>query len=76
MYCLWENKARREGRRQGNVEKYQALWDSGKTRAPIGDRSPDFLFTLWKDIIQNFVYIHEIERDVTLYIYLFGIRDQ
>jgi hypothetical protein len=46
LYCLWENKARREGRRQGNVEKYQELWESGKTRAPIGDRSPDFMYTL------------------------------
>ncbi|KAL5508394.1 hypothetical protein ACEPAH_6013 [Sanghuangporus vaninii] len=46
LYCLWENKARAEGRRQGNIETYQELWDSGKTRAPIGDRSPDFRFTL------------------------------
>ncbi|PAV20477.1 MFS general substrate transporter [Pyrrhoderma noxium] len=45
-YCMWENKARAEGRRQGNVEKYQELWDTGKTRAPIGDRSPDFRYTL------------------------------
>ncbi|RDX55469.1 MFS general substrate transporter [Lentinus brumalis] len=46
MYCLWENKARAEGRRQDNLTKYQELWDSGKTRAPIGDRHPDFRFTL------------------------------
>ncbi|KAH9951706.1 MFS general substrate transporter [Amylocystis lapponica] len=46
MYCLWENKARAEGRRQDNLIKYQELWDSGKTRAPIGDRHPDFRFTL------------------------------
>jgi len=46
MYCKWENKARAEGRRQGNLAKYQDLWDSGKTRAPIGDRHPDFRFTL------------------------------
>ena len=52
IYCIYENKARAEGRRQGNIEKYQELWDSGKTRAPIGDRSPDFRFTLWtNDII-------------------------
>ncbi|KAF5370102.1 hypothetical protein D9758_001066 [Tetrapyrgos nigripes] len=38
-YCRWENKARAEGRRQGNIEKYQALWDAGKTRAPIGKSS-------------------------------------
>ncbi|KAK7470670.1 hypothetical protein VKT23_002092 [Stygiomarasmius scandens] len=46
LYCIWENKARAEGRRQDNIEKYQALWDAGKTRAPIGDRHPDFRFTL------------------------------
>jgi len=45
-YCLYENKARRDGLRQANVAKYQELWDSGQTRAPIGDRSPDFRFTL------------------------------
>ncbi|EMD40831.1 hypothetical protein CERSUDRAFT_111415 [Gelatoporia subvermispora B] len=46
LYCIWENKARAEGRRDGNILKYQELWDSGKTRAPIGDRHPDFRFTL------------------------------
>ncbi|KAI5118773.1 hypothetical protein M0805_005654 [Coniferiporia weirii] len=46
LYCLWENKARADGRRQGNIEKYQELWDAGKTRASIGDRSPDFRYTL------------------------------
>ncbi|KXN90243.1 hypothetical protein AN958_04034 [Leucoagaricus sp. SymC.cos] len=45
-YCLWENKARREGRRQGNVEKYLSLVREGKTKAPIGDRHPEFFFTL------------------------------
>ncbi|EIM85641.1 MFS transporter [Stereum hirsutum FP-91666 SS1] len=45
-YCAWENKARADGRRQDNILKYQELWDSGKTRAPIGDRHPDFRFTL------------------------------
>ncbi|THV08576.1 MFS general substrate transporter [Dendrothele bispora CBS 962.96] len=45
-YCRWENKARAEGRRQHNIEEYQTLWDSGETRAPIGDRHPDFRFTL------------------------------
>lgn len=45
-YCWYENKARAEGRRDGMVEKYQELWDTGKTRAPIGDRSPAFRFTL------------------------------
>ncbi|KAI0770830.1 MFS general substrate transporter [Irpex lacteus] len=45
-YCLWENKARADGRRNTNIDKYQELWDSGKTRAPIGDRSPAFKFTV------------------------------
>ncbi|KAF8624727.1 hypothetical protein AX17_007058 [Amanita inopinata Kibby_2008] len=45
-YCVWENKARREGRRDKNIEKYRALWEAGKTRARIGDRHPSFLFTL------------------------------
>ncbi|KAJ7129696.1 MFS general substrate transporter [Mycena epipterygia] len=45
-YCKWENKARAEGRRQGNITAYEELWNSGKTRAPIGDRHPDFRFTL------------------------------
>ncbi|KAI4523591.1 MFS general substrate transporter [Schizophyllum commune Loenen D] len=45
-YCLWENKARREGRRQGNIQQYLDLVAAGKTRAPIGDRHPDFRFTL------------------------------
>lgn len=45
-YCIWENKARREGRRNANLKHYQKLWDSGQTRAPIGDRHPDFQFTL------------------------------
>ncbi|KAF8897517.1 MFS general substrate transporter [Infundibulicybe gibba] len=45
-YCMWENKARREGRRQGNIEKYQNLWESGRTKAPIGDRHPSFRYTL------------------------------
>jgi len=45
-YCLWENKARAEGRRQSNITKYQQLRDEGKTRAPIGDRHPAFRYTL------------------------------
>ncbi|KAI0347207.1 MFS general substrate transporter [Trametopsis cervina] len=45
-YCMYENKARADGRRDENVAKYQELWDTGKTRAPIGDRSPAFRFTL------------------------------
>ncbi|KAK0242762.1 MFS transporter [Armillaria nabsnona] len=45
-YCLWENKERREGRRAENIRQYKELWDEGKTRAPIGDRHPQFRFTL------------------------------
>jgi len=45
-YCSWENKARKEGRRQKNIDNYEALVAEGKTRAPIGDRHPDFRFTL------------------------------
>ncbi|KAF9495674.1 MFS general substrate transporter [Pleurotus eryngii] len=45
-YCMWENKARREGRRQCNIEAYETLWQAGKTKAPIGDRHPEFRFTL------------------------------
>ncbi|CDO71341.1 hypothetical protein BN946_scf184908.g99 [Trametes cinnabarina] len=46
LYCIWENRARAEGRREDNLTKYQELWDAGKTRAPIGDRHPDFRFTI------------------------------
>ncbi|KZT72471.1 hypothetical protein DAEQUDRAFT_663851, partial [Daedalea quercina L-15889] len=46
LYCVLENRARASGRRQGNLIAYQELWDSGKTRAPIGDRHPDFRFTV------------------------------
>lgn len=45
-YCALENRARRAGRRQSNIDRYRELWESGKTRAPIGDRHPEFLFTL------------------------------
>ncbi|KAF4619635.1 hypothetical protein D9613_005095 [Agrocybe pediades] len=45
-YCIWENRARAQGRRNDNITKYQTLVAEGKTRAPIGDRHPDFRFTL------------------------------
>ncbi|KAF7776169.1 hypothetical protein Agabi119p4_4562 [Agaricus bisporus var. burnettii] len=45
-YCIWENKARREGRRQDNITKYIQLVREGKTKAPIGDRHPEFMFTI------------------------------
>jgi len=46
LYCIKENKARRSGSHGDNIERYLELRESGKTRAPIGDRHPDFLFTL------------------------------
>jgi MFS family permease len=46
LYCMWENKARREGRRDSNIAKYKVLRDAGLTKAPIGDRHPNFLFIL------------------------------
>ncbi|KAF9055247.1 MFS transporter [Hymenopellis radicata] len=46
LYCMWENRARERGLRQNNIEEYRTLWNEGKTRAPIGDRHPDFRFTL------------------------------
>ena len=45
-WCWSENKAREEGRRDANWDEYQKLVDEGKTRAPIGDRSPQFRYTL------------------------------
>lgn len=45
IYCWWENKARLEGRRNGNVVRWEELRTEGKTKAPIGDRDPNFLFT-------------------------------
>ncbi|KAJ9480086.1 putative High-affinity nicotinic acid transporter (putative) [Pseudozyma hubeiensis] len=45
-WCWSENKAREQGRREGNWVEYQRLVDEGKTRAPIGDRSPHFRYTL------------------------------
>jgi len=46
IYCVRENRARSEGRRASNVEKYRNLWGNGLTRAPIGDRNPDFRYVL------------------------------
>ncbi|TFK55686.1 MFS general substrate transporter [Heliocybe sulcata] len=45
-YCLYENRARRRGQRDDSLRMYQELVESGKTKAPIGDRHPQFLFTL------------------------------
>ena len=46
LYCMWENKARSEGRRDSNLAKYRVLRGAALTKAPIGDRHPNFLFTL------------------------------
>ncbi|KAF5359888.1 hypothetical protein D9756_002947 [Leucocoprinus leucothites] len=46
IYCWRENKARAEGKREDNLTKYKLLVESGKTRAPIGDRDPAFRYTL------------------------------
>ncbi|KAJ8081120.1 hypothetical protein PM082_017961 [Marasmius tenuissimus] len=46
LYCMYENKARKEGRRRLNLNRYRELRVAGKTRAPIGDRHPDFRFIL------------------------------
>ncbi|KAF7332187.1 MFS transporter [Mycena kentingensis (nom. inval.)] len=46
IYCIRENRARERGERQGNITAYEQLVQSGKTKAPIGDRHPDFRFTL------------------------------
>lgn len=45
-WCWSENKARREGRREGNWEEWERLVREGKTKAPIGDSSPLFRYTL------------------------------
>ncbi|KAK7695993.1 hypothetical protein QCA50_000633 [Cerrena zonata] len=45
-YCYWENRARARGLRQNNIQQYQMSLDAGKTRVPMGDRHPDFRFTL------------------------------
>ncbi|KAG0142371.1 hypothetical protein CROQUDRAFT_662612 [Cronartium quercuum f. sp. fusiforme G11] len=46
FYCWWENKARKAGARAYLVENYYIQLNENKTKAPIGDRDPAFLFTL------------------------------
>lgn len=46
LYCKRENIARKAGRRDNLAHQYYALLVGGRTRAPIGDRDPKFLFTL------------------------------
>ncbi|KZT24522.1 MFS transporter [Neolentinus lepideus HHB14362 ss-1] len=45
-YCIYENRARRRGQRDDNIRQYRELVQSDRTKAPIGDRHPHFLFTL------------------------------
>ncbi|MBW0469747.1 hypothetical protein O181_009462 [Austropuccinia psidii MF-1] len=46
IYCLFENHARSRGKRDMNITEYLKLVSDGKTKAPIGDRAPDFKFTI------------------------------
>ncbi len=46
MWCAWENRARKTGKRDSNIIEYLKLVQEGKTRAPIGDRDPQFRFCL------------------------------
>ncbi|EGG04831.1 uncharacterized protein MELLADRAFT_37206 [Melampsora larici-populina 98AG31] len=46
MYCRKENKARSNHKRDSNLMKYDQLVKDGKTNAPIGDRHPNFKFTI------------------------------
>lgn len=48
IYCMRENKARSEGRRVSNVEKYRMLWEDGLTRAPIGMATKEHLYANFK----------------------------
>jgi len=69
-YCIRENKARAEGRQQGNIAAYEELWNTGKTRAPIGDRHPDvtrfwliphrtdYRSTVPFHAVEEFLYLH------------------
>ncbi|KAL9938391.1 hypothetical protein V8E36_003014 [Tilletia maclaganii] len=42
IYVRWENAARAAGKRDHRIADYERLVAEGKTRAPIGDRSPAF----------------------------------
>lgn len=46
LFCIHENRARQGGARDDNLRMYEELLESGRTRAPIGDRHPQFRFTL------------------------------
>ncbi|KAK0535393.1 hypothetical protein OC835_002377 [Tilletia horrida] len=46
LYVRWENAARASGKRDWQVAEYERLVAEGKTKAPIGDRSPTFRFVI------------------------------
>ncbi|KAH9816828.1 major facilitator superfamily domain-containing protein [Melampsora americana] len=46
IYCWKENQARANHQRDSNLIKYDHLVKSGQTKAPIGDRDPNFKFTI------------------------------
>ncbi|KAH9813205.1 hypothetical protein DFH28DRAFT_896822, partial [Melampsora americana] len=46
LYCKFENWRKSSGRRDYLVENYLEKLRSGKTGAPLGDRDPNFYFTL------------------------------
>ncbi|KAG0148511.1 hypothetical protein CROQUDRAFT_654783 [Cronartium quercuum f. sp. fusiforme G11] len=46
LYCWKENKARKAGKKDYRVKRYQVMINENKTKAPIGDRDPTFVFTL------------------------------
>lgn len=46
LYCWRENIARKAGRRNYLAVEYYDLVNDRKTRAPLGDRDPTFMFTI------------------------------
>lgn len=46
IYCWKENKARSNHQRDSNLIQYNQLVKDGKTKAPIGDRDPNFKYTI------------------------------
>lgn len=46
LYCQFENSRKSSGRRDYMIQHYLERFRAGETRAPIGDRDPNFHFTL------------------------------
>ncbi|EGG00547.1 uncharacterized protein MELLADRAFT_39679 [Melampsora larici-populina 98AG31] len=46
LYCRFENSRKASGRRDYLVQQYLEKFRAGDTRAPIGDRDPNFRYTL------------------------------